>query len=183
MVISAPSSTPGSKTATTTTLFAFAASIATGIYLYRRRKSSKMTEAKCPVSGSTGKCPFASAATSYPNAAKLNKDGVVTNLSNKRSSDGMGLPESMSKETVDMIVATAPAVAPKMLDITKCFYTKVLGKHPELKQFFNTAVSSKISSKIKTPFGISTDLSKNIFSSSFRRVVFLPFPLSPNSNR
>jgi len=105
-----------------------------------------MTEAKCPVSGNAGKCPFASAAaTSYPNAAKLNKDGVITNLTSKRSSDGMGLPTSMSKETVDMIVATAPAVAPKMLDITKCFYTKVLGKHPELKQFFNTAHNLPIS--------------------------------------
>ena len=138
-----------------------------------------MTEAKCPVSGNTGKCPFASAATSYPNAAKLNKDGVVTNLSNKRASDGMGLPESMSKETVDMIIATAPAVAPKMLDITKCFYTKVLGKHPGLKQFFNTAVSSRC----KICFGISTDLSKNIFSSFFRRYLFIfLFSFSPNSH-
>lgn len=104
-----------------------------------------MTQAKCPVSGSTGKCPFASAATSYPNAAKLNKDGVITNLSNKRSSDGMGLPEAMSQATIDMIVATAPAVAPKMLDITKCFYAKVLGKHPELKQFFNPAHNVPVS--------------------------------------
>ena len=104
-----------------------------------------MSEAKCPVSGSTGKCPVSfssatAAATSYPNAAKTNKDGVVTALNGKRSSDGMGLPASMSQATIDMIVATAPAVAPKMLDITKCFYTKVLGKPPELKQHFNTAV-------------------------------------------
>mmetsp|Transcript_27504 Transcript_27504/g.59107 ORF Transcript_27504/g.59107 Transcript_27504/m.59107 type:complete len:488 (+) Transcript_27504:68-1531(+) len=102
--------------------------------------------AKCPVSNNSGtSCPFASsnahAATSYPNAAKLNDDGIITNLNSKRSSEGMGLPEAMSKETIDMIIATAPVVAPKALDITKCFYGKVLGKHPELKQFFNTSVS------------------------------------------
>jgi hypothetical protein len=106
-----------------------------------------MTESKCPVSGKTGTCPIiaSKAATSYPNAAKMNKDGVVTALTDdcKRSSEGMGLPEAMSQETIDMIIATAPAVAPKMLDITKCFYAKVIGKHPELKQFFNTAVRTK----------------------------------------
>ena len=102
-----------------------------------------MTEAKCPVSGNTGKCPFANAATSYPDAAKLNKDGVVTSLDVKRSSDGMGLPTSMSQETIDMIIATAPAVAPKMLDITKHFYGKVLGKIPALKNVFNTSVRTR----------------------------------------
>eukprot|EP00536_Pseudo-nitzschia_multiseries_P008034 jgi/Psemu1/197066/e_gw1.197.39.1 len=51
----------------------------------------------------------------------------------------------MSQATIDMIVATAPAVAPKMLDITKCFYTKVLGKHPELLQFFNPAHNVPVS--------------------------------------
>jgi len=105
-----------------------------------------MSESKCPISGTAGKCPFTSqAATSYPDAAKMNKDGVITNLINKRSSEGMGLPEGMSQATIDMIVATAPVVAPKVLDITKCFYTKVLGKHPELKQFFNTAHNVPIS--------------------------------------
>jgi len=106
-----------------------------------------MTESKCPMSGKVGTCPFASskAATSYPNAAKLNKDGVVTNLNNKRSSEGMGLPTAMSQETLDMIVATAPAVAPKMLDITKHFYAKVIGKHPELLQFFNPAHNVPVS--------------------------------------
>ncbi|VEU41738.1 unnamed protein product [Pseudo-nitzschia multistriata] len=101
-----------------------------------------MTESKCPVSGASttaSKCPFSgAAATSYPNAAKA-VDGIITNLTNKRSSEGMGLPEAMSQETIDMIVATAPAVAPKMLDITKCFYEKILGSHPELLQFFNPA--------------------------------------------
>ena len=52
----------------------------------------------------------------------------------------MGLPTELSTATIDMIVATAPAVAPKMLDITKCFYSKVLSKHPALLQWFNPAV-------------------------------------------
>mmetsp|Transcript_12651 Transcript_12651/g.26831 ORF Transcript_12651/g.26831 Transcript_12651/m.26831 type:complete len:443 (+) Transcript_12651:138-1466(+) len=99
-----------------------------------------MSESKCPFAAA-----FSKAATSYPDAAKANKDGIVTNLTNKRSSEGMGLPEALSQTTIDTIVATAPAVAPKMLDITKCFYTKVLGKHPELKQFFNTAHNVPIS--------------------------------------
>lgn len=105
-------------------------------------------ESKCPMSGKTGTCPFAAmskAATSYPNAAKLNKDGVVTNLNVKRSSEGMGLPAAMSQETLDMIIATAPAVAPKMLDITKHFYGKVIGKHPELMQYFNPAHNVPVS--------------------------------------
>ena len=97
------------------------------------------TKRKCPVSGQTGVCPISNAATSYPDAAKLNKDGVVTSLNVKRSSEGMGLPDSMSQETIDMIIATAPAVAPKMLDITKHFYGKVLGKIPALKNIFNTS--------------------------------------------
>jgi hypothetical protein len=100
------------------------------------------------------KCPFSfNAVTSYPDAAKATtttngKDGsrstspvtVITNLANPRSSDGMGLPTELSTATIDMIVATAPAVAPKMLDITKCFYSKVLSKHPALLQWFNPAV-------------------------------------------
>lgn len=97
----------------------------------------------CPMSGSTAATATATAnkaPTSYPGAAKANADtGVITNLFDKRSSEGMGLPAAMSDTTIEMIVATAPAVAPKLLDITKCFYTKVMGKHPELKQFFNPA--------------------------------------------
>jgi len=114
-----------------------------------------MTDSKCPVSGSVGKCPFSSAAanessfpnaaTSYPDAAKLNKEDIITNLTVKRTSDGMGLPAAMSQDTIDMIVATAPAVAPKMLDITKCFYEKVLGRHPGLKKYFNVAHNIPIS--------------------------------------
>jgi len=140
-----------SKT-TITALIAAAtiASIVTGIYLYRisyiKPKNDKMTESKCPVSGSIGECPFSASASSskapnsYPNAAKLNEEGIMTNLTTtKRSSEGMGLPEAMSQATIDMIVATAPVVAPKVLDITKCFYGKVLGKHPGLLQVFNPA--------------------------------------------
>jgi hypothetical protein len=124
-----------------------AATTATVIYLYR--KFFNMTDAKCPVSGSTGKCPFSSkAATSYPNAAKMTKVGVVSSLTGKRSSDGMGLPTAMSQETLDMIVATAPAVAPKMLDITKCFYAKAMAAAPGLLQFFNPAVRTNQNKKI-----------------------------------
>lgn len=102
------------------------------------------------MSSAASKCPFSGAKiskapTSYPSAAKANKDGVITNLSNKRSSEGMGMPAAMSQTTIDTIVATAPAVAPKLLDITKCFYTKVLGKHPELLQFFNAAHNVPVS--------------------------------------
>eukprot|EP00537_Pseudo-nitzschia_pungens_P005106 CAMPEP_0172368360 /NCGR_PEP_ID=MMETSP1060-20121228/26675_1 /TAXON_ID=37318 /ORGANISM="Pseudo-nitzschia pungens, Strain cf. cingulata" /LENGTH=452 /DNA_ID=CAMNT_0013092921 /DNA_START=75 /DNA_END=1433 /DNA_ORIENTATION=- len=106
---------------------------------------------KCPVSGATAtsssseaKCPFSGASAAYPNAAKA-VDGIVTSLTDKRSSEGMGLPEAMSQATIDMIVATAPAVAPKMLDITKCFYGKVIGKHPELLQFFNPSHNVPVS--------------------------------------
>lgn len=89
---------------------------------------------------SESKCPFAAHCTGGKYAAATaNKEGVVTSLTNDRTSDGMGLPAEMSKATIDMIVATAPTVAPKMLDITKCFYGKILTKHPELLQFFNPA--------------------------------------------
>lgn len=90
-------------------------------------------------------CPFANAAKSYPDAAKTNEDGVITNLTNKRSSDGMGLPTALSQCTLDVVVATTPAVAPHLLAITKCFYIKVLGSHPELLQFFNPAHNIPIS--------------------------------------
>ena len=105
-----------------------------------------MTVPKCPASGdsstSASKCPFTgpSKVVSYPNAAKANDKGIITGLSNKRSSDGMGLPEAISPSNIDLIVATAPVVAPRMLDITKCFYTNVLAEHPGLLQFFNPAV-------------------------------------------
>jgi len=149
------------------------ATIGTSIYLYSTRKSSskkdstptkkeetkeetkKMTASKCPVSGSAGKCPFSSAAatetafpnvaTSYPDAAKPNKEGIITSMNVKRTSDGLGLPTAMSQETIDMIVATAPAVAPKMLDITMCFYAKIIERHPSLKQYFNMANNVPIS--------------------------------------
>lgn len=71
--------------------------------------------------------------------------GPVSTLKVKRGSDGMGLPGSMKKETVDIIVATAPVVAPKALDITKAFYTKMLGEHPELLAYFNPAHNVPVS--------------------------------------
>jgi hypothetical protein len=116
------------------------------------------------------KCPFSfNAVTSYPDAAKAittttaaGKDGstgtdtvIITNLTNPRSSDGMGLPAELSKKTIDMIVATSPAVAPKMLDITKCFYAKVLPKHPGLLQWFNPAVRKRRQEYIPSCFYIS----------------------------
>lgn len=64
---------------------------------------------------------------------------VVSTLTEKRGSDGMGLPESLSQETIDIIVATAGVVAPKAVDITCDFYTNVLKKHPGLLEFFNPA--------------------------------------------
>lgn len=51
----------------------------------------------------------------------------------------MELPSEISKATTDVIIATAPAVATKMLDITKCFYGKILPNHPELLLFFYPA--------------------------------------------
>ena len=64
---------------------------------------------------------------------------MVTTITAKRGSDGMNLPTSLSKETIDIIVATAGVVAPKALDITSDFYTNVLVKYPSLLAFFNPA--------------------------------------------
>lgn len=64
---------------------------------------------------------------------------AVSTLTEKRGSDGMGLPDSMSQETIDIITATAGVVAPKSVDITSDFYTNVLKKHPGLLAFFNPA--------------------------------------------
>lgn len=57
----------------------------------------------------------------------------------------MGLPDSMSKTTIDTIVATAPAVAPKALDITRDFYSNVIAKYPHLLAFFNPSHNVPIS--------------------------------------
>jgi len=51
----------------------------------------------------------------------------------------MGLPSEMQQQTIDMIVATAPVVAPKALDITKNFYNGMLATQPELLHYFNPA--------------------------------------------
>lgn len=78
-------------------------------------------------------------------ADKMNGDSTISMLTNKRGSSGMGLPESMSKETLDLIVATAPVVAPKALEITTNFYSRILKKHPELLAFFNPSHNVPIS--------------------------------------
>jgi hypothetical protein len=163
---------------TSSALIATAAAVSltvAGIYYFHFKKI-KMS---CPFSGASsgdGKCPYANAAKSYPGAAKATDSGVVTGLTDKRTSDGMGLPDAMSQATIDMIVATAPAVAPKMLDITKCFYAKVLGKHPELKQFFNPAVrrvqTCRLSCSCRTRMNVLTMLS---FLTFFYVLTFL-FP-------
>lgn len=57
----------------------------------------------------------------------------------------MGLPSEMKQQTVDTIAATAGVVAPKALDITKNFYKKVLGTHPELLEYFNPAHNVPVS--------------------------------------
>jgi len=91
----------------------------------------------------TMSCPFKfdkAVKDSYPSAAKKDeKTGAVSNLSNPRGSDGMGLPAEMSQTTLDTITATTPVVGPKALTITKTFYAKVIGKHPGLLQWFNAA--------------------------------------------
>jgi len=70
---------------------------------------------------------------------------VVTTLTVKRGSDGMGLPEAMSQKTIDTIVATAGLVAHQALDITSHFYKHVLQKYPSLLAFFNPAHNVPIS--------------------------------------
>lgn len=57
----------------------------------------------------------------------------------------MDLPNSLSQKTIDTIVATAPVVAPKALDITQNFYKRVIGKHPDILAFFNPAHNVPIS--------------------------------------
>lgn len=121
------------------------AAVILGYYLYQNNFNNKNNHNKKKTMTTTttegGKCPFHfDAVQSYPKAATTSKDGShITNLSNPRSSEGMGLPAALSQKTIDMIVATAPAVAPHMLNITKQFYGKILPKHPELLQFFNPA--------------------------------------------
>mmetsp|Transcript_51868 Transcript_51868/g.60627 ORF Transcript_51868/g.60627 Transcript_51868/m.60627 type:complete len:442 (+) Transcript_51868:102-1427(+) len=70
---------------------------------------------------------------------------ATTTLTNPRGSDGMGLPSTLSQKTIDTIVATAPVVAPKALDITSHFYAKVIKSHPEILAFFNPAHNVPIS--------------------------------------
>jgi len=72
-------------------------------------------------------------------------DHVVTTLTEPRGSAGMGLPDKLSQATIDTVVATAPVVAPKALDITKNFYTNMFKKHPTLLAYFNPAHNIPIS--------------------------------------
>jgi nitric oxide dioxygenase len=51
----------------------------------------------------------------------------------------MGLPKQMSETTISRIKATAPVVASRALDITKCFYKNLLGENPSLFSVFNRA--------------------------------------------
>lgn len=130
-----------------------AASIGAGIYLYKNNTKSRETMGS--KEGSTS-CPFAraaraafksypNAAKSYPDAAAAGADGIVTGLTNKRSSEDMGLPAELSQSAIDVVTTTTPAVAPHLLAITKNFYTRVLGSHPELLQFFNPAHNVPVS--------------------------------------
>jgi len=73
------------------------------------------------------------------------EDKVITTLTESRGSDGMGLPTELSKKTIDTIVATAPVVGPRALEITSAFYKKVIGKHPGLLSIFNPAHNVPIS--------------------------------------
>mmetsp|Transcript_6861 Transcript_6861/g.7317 ORF Transcript_6861/g.7317 Transcript_6861/m.7317 type:complete len:515 (+) Transcript_6861:54-1598(+) len=149
-----------------TTAIAAASVVFIGYYIYKNnnnnnnnkqndnndtQKSNTMISTPPPsAAASSSGCPFSRGTSkskaSYPNAAKRTKEGIITNLQDvKRSSEGMGLPTSLEKEVIDIILATAPAVAPQILDITKRFYTNVLGAHPELLQFFNAAHNVPIS--------------------------------------
>lgn len=44
---------------------------------------------------------------------------------------------ALSQSAIDMVKATAPAVAPHAKTIVANFYKKMLGSHPELYAFFN----------------------------------------------
>jgi len=57
----------------------------------------------------------------------------------------MGLPESLSEEHIKTIAATAGAVAPQALNITKTFYGKMLVEHPDLLAYFNPAHNVPVS--------------------------------------
>jgi len=56
-----------------------------------------------------------------------------------------GLPNAMKPETVDIVAATAPVVAPKTMDITKMFYGGLLKDYQPLLAFFNPAHNVPIS--------------------------------------
>jgi len=62
-----------------------------------------------------------------------------------RGSKGMGLPEAMKPETVDIVAATAGVVAPKALDITKTFYGGMFKNYQSLLAYFNPAHNVPIS--------------------------------------
>jgi len=79
-----------------------------------------------------------------PRRALLGKKGHST-LPQPRGSDGMGLPAAMKPETVDLVAATAPVVAPKALDITKTFYSGMFKDYHSLLAYFNPAHNVPIS--------------------------------------
>jgi nitric oxide dioxygenase len=126
---------------------AIAAIAATGLYFYsnnnkkeeeeEENNSNSNSNSNSSTTTMSSKCPFSAGGKYCP--ASMHKEGLITNLENARSSEGMGLPAALSQATIDMIVATTPVVGPKVLDITKCFYGKVLPRHPGLLQFFNPA--------------------------------------------
>eukprot|EP00934_Nitzschia_sp_Nitz4_P003742 Nitzschia sp. Nitz4//scaffold49_size126201//118729//120006//NITZ4_003663-RA/size126201-processed-gene-0.103-mRNA-1//-1//CDS//3329553212//3732//frame0 len=70
---------------------------------------------------------------------------ILTTLTAARGSEGAGLPTALSDSTIDIVTATAPVVAPLALDITKNFYTRMLGNHPELLAYFNPSHNVPIS--------------------------------------
>ena len=55
--------------------------------------------------------------SAYNEKKKINENAtIVSTLGNTRGSKDMGLPTSMSQETIDTIVATAAVVAPQVCD-------------------------------------------------------------------
>ena len=54
----------------------------------------------------------------------------------------------MDAETIAIIKATAPAVAPKALEITRLFYKTLFTNCPEAAQFFNKANQVSVSNAV-----------------------------------
>jgi nitric oxide dioxygenase len=100
---------------------------------------------------------------------------VVSTLNFPRGSDGMNLPESLSEKTLDIVSATASVVSDAALDITKNFYHRMLGNHPELLAFFNPAHNMPIS--LEQPQALASSI--QLYASNIRDLSPLLVPGGP----